>query len=356
MNARRISVVAVFVLALSFREGDALACSCGLASPPCEAAWRADAVIAGVVRSVEVIEHVELGPPHQSRLVKFEVEQSFINGRPGIVELTTGRDSGDCGYEFVAGKRYLVYASKQGAGGLSTSSCSRTRPMEAAAEDLAYLTSVPQQTPGARVFGRVARLHRDPFERQLIDYGPLANVVITLRGTSFSRDVSTDKDGRYEFWGVTPGTFTLTLVPPAGFDDRYLEREVEVLDGRGCSSNDFQLRYIAHASGTVVDASGRPLGGILVDAVAAELAGFQPPPYQQPVRTDDHGRFEFEDLPPGSYVFGINLTKPEWPPRGYKPAGPAVFLPGTTVAGDAPIVELKPNDRVDVGILRLADR
>ena len=44
------------------------------------------------------------------------------------------------------------------------------------------------------------------------------------------------------------------------------------------------------------------------------------------------------------------------PPPGYKPAGAAVFLPGTAVVSDAAIVELKPNDRVDVGNLRLAGR
>jgi hypothetical protein len=355
MRARRFRVVATLALVLSLRAAESDACSCPSSGVPCEAAWRADAVIAGIVRSVDTIDHVELGAPHQSRLIKFEVEQSFVNGKPGIVELTTGTDSGDCGYRFVVGKRYLVYALNQAPGRLFTSSCSRTRPLEAAAEDLAYLATVSQRALGARVFGRVTRLHRDPFERQLIDYGPLANVVVRVRGTSFSRDVSTDKHGRYEFSGVTPGTFTLTLVPPPGFDDGVLEREVEIRDGHACSSNDFELRYIAGASGIVVDSSGRPLAGILVDAVAAELAGHQPPPYQDPVKTDDRGRFEFNDLPPGSYVFGVNLTTPAWRPPGDKPAGPAVFLPGTTVAGEAAIVELKPNDRVDVGVLRLAD-
>jgi len=56
MNVRRISVVAVFLLALSFRAGDVVACSCGLVSPPCDAAWRTDAIIAGIVRSVELID------------------------------------------------------------------------------------------------------------------------------------------------------------------------------------------------------------------------------------------------------------------------------------------------------------
>jgi hypothetical protein len=36
---------------------------------------------------------------------------------------------------------------------------------------------------------------------------------------------------------------------------------------------------------------------------------FDPPPFQRPVKTDDRGVFEFEELPPGTYVFGVNLTK-----------------------------------------------
>ena len=117
MNVRRLRVVAALTLVLSFRAGDARACSCGGASgAPCEATWRADVVIAGIVRSVDLIDHVDLGAPYQSTLVKFEVERSFVNGSPGIVELITGRGDGDCGYRFVAGKRYLVYASKPGSG------------------------------------------------------------------------------------------------------------------------------------------------------------------------------------------------------------------------------------------------
>ena len=65
---------------------------------------------------------------------------------------------------------------------------------------------------------------------------------------------------------------------------------------------------------------------------------------------------EFDDLPPGLYVFGVNLTKPEWAPRDHKPAGPAVFLPGTAVLREAAIFELKAAETVDVGVLRLTVR
>lgn len=68
---------------------------------------------------------------------------------------------------------------------------------------------------------------------------------------------------------------------------------------------------------------------------------------------DDHGAFEFTDLPPGSYVFGINLTKETYdkPRRGAR-----IFLPRTSVESEATVFELKAGDRKDLGTLRLTAR
>jgi hypothetical protein len=82
---------------------------------------------------------------------------------------------------------------------------------------------------------------------------------------------------------------------------------------------------------------------------SARLAGYLPPPYQPPVKTDEQGRFVFDDLPPGAYVFGVNLTKR----YGTPPPGPPTFLPGTAAVQDAAVIELKPGDRIDLGVLRL---
>jgi len=356
MTVRQFRVVVALALSVVVRAEDARACSCGSAGvPPCEAAWRADAVFAGTVRSIEQVDQLD-GSPYRSNLVTIEIERGFINASPGTIQVATGTGGGDCGYRFVSGRRYLVYAWRTESGRLSTGSCSRTRPLEEAGEDVAYLATVAQSPAGARVYGRVKHWQRDPFEAQTVDYGPLENVTLNLRGTAFSRDVTTDRDGRYEVSGLPAGTMTLTLIPPAGFDNDSLEETIEILDLHACTVRDFQLSYVAHASGVVVDATGRPLPDVSVDAVAAELAAHQPPPYQRPARSDARGRFVFDDLPPGLYVFGVNLTKPEWTPPNHKPAGPGVFLPGTSVAREAATFELKATDRVDVGVLRLTVR
>jgi len=116
---------------------------------------------------------------------------------------------------------------------------------------------------------------------------------------------------------------------------------------------DLSIQQLAHASGRVVDESSRPVAGVMVEAVAAELAGFDPPPYQNPVKSNENGVFEFRDLSPGTYVFGVHLTK-----GGYLHhlTGPAVYLPGTGVANDATVIELKAGDKKEVGTLRLSNR
>jgi hypothetical protein len=347
---RALLIVAVLTHAA---ENEAFACSCnGTGGPPCQAAWTADVVFAGTVRAVQQIDHETLGAPYHSVLVQFEVERGFVNAVAGPLEIVTGTGGGDCGYRFTTGARYLVYASKTASSRLYAGICSRTRPLDKAGEDIRYLTSIPATGTGGRVYGRVHELRRDPAEATAVDYGPVENVTVTVRGATFAREAVTDAQGRYQVPNLPTGEVTVSVVPPAGFDMHYLERELELRDLRACSEMDFTISQTGSAWGMVVDASGRPVAGVGVEAVAAELAGFDPPPFQHPARTDDRGVFEFEDLPPGRYVFGVNLTKRP----GARQGGEPLFLPGTAVAREATVIEVKQGDREDIGVLRLTDR
>ena len=341
----------VVFLAISAGAADhAFACSCIRPGPPCQATWTADVVFAGTVMSIDLVAHPdEFGG--QSVVARFDVDRVFVGAVAGSVELE-GNTMSTCSYRFEGGKKYLVYASRGEGGRLSASICSRTRPLAEALEDLRYLGSLPAAGTSGRVYGRITELKRHPAEDVWIDHGPLEHVTVSLRGATFVREVATDAHGRYEFGDVPVGRATLTVVPPFGSGKAFPEQEIDRTDLRACSQADFTIAHTASASGTVVDGSGRPVAGVVVDAVAAELAGFEPAAFQQPVKTDARGVFEFNDLPSGSYVFGVNLTKRPGGAQG----GTPVFLPGTRLAGEATVIDLQTGDRRDAGVLRLQGR
>jgi hypothetical protein len=338
------------ILTIQVAARGAFACSCPTPGPPCQAAWNADAVFSGTAMSIQEIDNDSLGPPYKSRLVTFSVQRGYVNGPSGTIDIVTGMGGGDCGYQFKIGGQYLVYASKSFTSDrLTAGICSRTKPLAEAADDIRYLTTIGPAGSGGRVFGRVNELRRDPAENQTVDYGPVEGIVVSVRGGTFARDAVTGADGKFEIAEVPVGKATFSTVLPFGFEPRAWETELEIRDPRACYQIDLPIQQFAQASGVVVDATGRPVKDVMVDAVAAELAGFNPPQLQYPVRTNEQGAFHFERLPPGTYVFGINLTNPGYGRR----AGDPIFLPGTRVAREAVVIELKAGERQEVGTLTL---
>ena len=346
MSAVRLLLPLVLAL-LAARQAEA--CECPGTGPPCQAAWNADAVFVGTVRSLDRLPHDEAGRPYETILVRFDVEQGFVNAAPGMLELRTAAHGTACGYHFTAGKRYLVYARKTPHGSWSAGSCSRTRPIEQAGDDLQYFTALPEPT-GGRVFGSVRHRQRDPYENRAVDYGPLEGLTVSAAGAGFYFEAVTDASGRFDIMNLPVGQAAVALRAPHGAAG-WFERDIELRDPRACSEQNFEVTYVAAAHGRVLDASGRPAAGVMVDAVAAELAGHGPEPFQAPARTDEQGHFAFEALPPGDYVFGVNLTRR----FGKPPPAPPVFLPGTRRADQADIVRLERGARVDLGVLSLSD-
>jgi len=305
---------------------------------------------AGTVRSIQVSKEEIAGSTRiLETVVHFEVDQPLLNAVAGRVDIvSTGLST--CDYRFTKGQKYLVYAWKREDGRWTTNICSRTRPLGEAAEDLHFLTTMPRSGTGARVYGRVNEWVHHPADEHGVDYGPLEHVTVNVRGATFSADRVTDNDGRYELTGIPLGTVSISVVTPFGFHAG-AERNVEVKDLRGCVAADFTMHAESTAHGIVVDQTGQPVAGVSVEAVAEELAGYQPKAIHTPARTDNQGRFSFDRLPPGAYVFGINITKGRYQP----PSGTPTFLPGTAVGKQATVFSLKPGDQTDVGTIRLAN-
>src|SRR5262245_41056089 len=131
-------LVSIAVLATSAILGAAAtsdACTCMTSPGACQAAWDVPAVF---VADVVGVQDAQGDSSFARRRVQLRVAESFRGDAEGTVDLFTGQGGGDCGFPFVTGQRYLVYASRTGSG-YQTGICSRTRRIDEAEEDLKYL-------------------------------------------------------------------------------------------------------------------------------------------------------------------------------------------------------------------------
>jgi hypothetical protein len=115
----------------------AYACSCLPPRPPLESMANSDAVFSGKVVRIDSEDAVIMSSADPVNVV-FEVSRVWKGDEKGAIALSTARDSASCGYDFVVGEEYLVYANISDTG-LTTGLCSRTMPLSSAGEDLAVL-------------------------------------------------------------------------------------------------------------------------------------------------------------------------------------------------------------------------
>jgi hypothetical protein len=130
---------------------------------------------------------------------------------------------GECGVSFQAGETYLVYASddEETSDSIATDSCTRTRRLSEAGEDLAYLyfyQEHPEESTRIDGFATTNARYR-------LDFSPLhperiqpliRNVVVELKSDDFTRFTETDQNGHFVFDGLPAGDYSL-----AAYDSDY---------------------------------------------------------------------------------------------------------------------------------------
>lgn len=151
---RRLAGLCIAALVVASLPQLAAACSCIPTPPHEEALERADAVFTATAESVENgFRDTEWGRVPEVRVV-LRLDRVWKGGEPGEggptpasraladgerVELVTGSGGGDCGFPFMTGETYLVYASETERGPLTAGICTRTRPFKGSDEELAIL-------------------------------------------------------------------------------------------------------------------------------------------------------------------------------------------------------------------------
>jgi hypothetical protein len=202
--------------------------------PACEAAWDPGAVFAGKVLTIE---------RNANQRVRFQILEPFRGATTSEIDVYTGGGGGDCGYSFIVGRSYLVYAYQgPGAPRLTTGICSRTRMLSQASEDLAYLRSVPANgalgaTITGTVYDRTRNVSKQPGAVQL---GTAASVGVVIEcGGALFRS-TTNADGRFSISGVPVGSCTPRLEPSAEYSV-WPASAVEIRDPRGCADVSLQI-------------------------------------------------------------------------------------------------------------------
>ena len=318
------------------------ACSCAGSTLPCEAAGQADAIFVGHVVAIASA----TGSPTSQ--VELAVVEQFRGLRSPQITLSMG--GSNCDYPFTMGESYIVYAHRSQDGQLSTSICTRTRPVAEANEDLAYARSLATIRPGApaRAAGRV-QLWEWPVPANF-QLKPVPGVEVTARGQGKTFSAHANDRGEFELTGLPLGTFDLRVRAPDGYAS--VPRSLEIHDPRGCGTTSLLIRHDGRVTGRVVDGRGVGIPGLPLELVPrSDVNSPRVSGNRVQTWTTADGAFELQLVAPGEYVLGFNaIGQMEGkPPRG------RVFYPGVVDSGEATAILISAGQRVRVGNFALSD-
>ena len=286
---------AIVCLGLAFSPATADACSCAGPGSVCAAVGRADTVFVGRVVSVGASGgQVDLAVVEPLRGV--QDWQVRINNGPG-----------NCAYGFTAGESYLVYTYRTPDGQMWTSMCTRTRPVAAAAEDLAYLRSlaaIRPETP-ARVAGRVRLMDR--FRATNDQVKPMPGIAVSATGEGRTFSATANERGEFVLNGLRLGAYDLTANVPQGYESS--PARIEIHDPRGCGEVGLIVWYDGRVTGRVIDRNGSPIASLPLELVPLSDVNARPGErFHNAAQSNADGTFELRRVGPGEYVVALAGT------------------------------------------------
>lgn len=358
MLPRTILRLLLILAALLFFVDEAAACLCegprqGDGFHPCLTYWHAEAVFTGQVVGVSFARMGADGKPapFSEKIFQFAVDKAFRGVEGPTVEIITNPNGASCGYNFIQGQRYFVYAGRDRNGKLTQHLCDPTVPLDKAARDLAYAEQVMRgEVKGAWIVGAVVKHERSSY----VDYGtksPLAGIEVMLEeaypAPKFLAQTVTNSDGVYEFRGLGAGNYRVRAAYPVGprewsSNGKPKEHTVSITEGVRCESESFSLTNSGTLSGRLVTPEGSPLPPqylalIPLGETGKEISSSLSASVNSAPET---GKYYFRDVVPGRYLLAVNARNK---PGKNDPVYPLMYYPGVMSREQATVIRVSNN-------------
>jgi len=258
----------------------------------------------------------------------FHIDEKFAGPGTAEIDVFSGGDDGDCGYQFRKGEQYLVFTQQELGGQLFATICNGTRPASEARALIPQLRAMRSGGRVASVFG-VLRRADPPFLAPADDPDdPLPGVALKLRSKYDRFSTSTGADGVYSFYDVHEGeyTFSANLPPRMQLTQKTLSGGLppfKIPDG-ACYEYDVDALPTGHIHGSVLGPDGKPLRIASVELYRAGQYGERKPGlwgFQ-----GFKGYFDFDHIGPGEYILVYNRTDRRDPNSPF----PRTFYPGAS--------------------------
>ena len=345
-----VLVLALTALTLISVSHSTRACVCGAIEP--DAAYQnAFLVFTGTVEKVtelnrDVVHDGKTLQTSDGRIVRITVEEYFKGTGGAEIELRGENTSCDIGFE--AGKRYIIYATRNGqTGALGAFSCSRTRLLDDYAKpDISYLRRAARGERPTMLYGFAFKNTGESAKRG--EPEPIGELTVTVEGEGKRLELKTDARGYFAVFDLPPGSYRIHT----GLTGKLRGAEAQTVELRTVTSVMFRTTTMGSLSGRVVDREGRAVSELQVELLQAGSGQVSSRPTDyRPARED--GKFVFAEVVAGQYVLAVNSI-------GRRSLYAAPFLPSyfpTAGSGsDAKVITIADGMSVDVGDFVLQER
>jgi len=193
---------------------------CFIVDTPCRDYAHYPVIFQGCVERIAPFDDGHLRSPDPSQpvhVIRMRVERAW-KGLASVrsVDLFEGSSFDTDYHQFRVGERYLVYAGREAkTGRLWPYACERTKPLLDAADDLEFLESLSRAAPGGWIYGWV---HRNEYESGRGTSVPIPNARLLLIAPGVRLEARTDAAGRFDFRGLKPGEYHLSMPDAAVVD------------------------------------------------------------------------------------------------------------------------------------------